>query len=66
MSYKALPSFTQRLTVAKRKEAIELRKVSNVTAFCGVYRFYRCFTTKLSMFFSDNETPDGKEKARPH
>ena len=33
MTYEALPSFSPRLTVAKRKEALELRKVSEASEF---------------------------------
>lgn len=36
MTCEALHSFSPRLSLAKRKEALELRKVSEVTEFCCI------------------------------
>jgi len=74
MTCQALPSFSPRLTVAKRKEALELRKVSQATEFScirlniftDVLHVLDCMNIKISVLFSDNETTDGKEKARPY
>lgn len=74
MTCEALQSFSPRLTVAKRKEALELRKVSEVTGFCfiilnissAVLHLLWRMDAKYYVFFSDYETFDGKKTARPH
>lgn len=43
MACEALQSFSPRLTVAKRKEAIELRKVSEATEFCLIILHFSVF-----------------------
>lgn len=74
MTCEALQSFSPRLTVAKRKEALELRKVSGTTDFCfNVFYIFSdalhlmyWMNAKFDVFFSDYETFDGKKKARTH
>lgn len=73
MACEALQSFSPRLTVAKRKEALELRKVSEATDFRLIilhFLYTQCDewrkSPKCYVFFSDYETFDGKKKARSY
>lgn len=74
MTCEGLQSFSPRLTVAKRKEALELRKVREVPYFCfnillmffDIFHFMSWKCTKYFLFFPDYETFDGKKKARPY
>lgn len=76
MFCETIQSFAPRLTVARRKEALELRKVRRHSpyALC-IFLLNPCALSDLQwmrskhytvFFFSDNETFDGKEKARTY
>lgn len=72
VGFETLRSFSPRCTVAKRKEAAELRKVSK--RFVVIYAFFDKFTLRVwnqkwilnSLCLPlDYETTDGEKKARP-
>lgn len=74
MTCEAPQSFSPMLTVAKRKQALELRKVSEVSGlsfitlkhFSCISLYVLTYLLNIICFLSDYETFDGKEKARTY